>query len=280
MNDFVIFILTHGRPNNLITYKSLRKLGYTGEIVLVIDDEDSKAHTYMEKYPKVEIFSKEDISKTFDEADNFTDRRSIVYARNACFQIAKKLGYRYFIQMDDDYTGFEYRIYNSLKSKPSPIQNLDNVFACILNFYQKTSFVTIAMAQGGDFIGGKRNRMAERPTIFRKAMNSFFCSTEREFQFLGRINEDVNTYTAEQARGLLMGTIPFVALIQKQTQSNKGGMTDIYLDNGTYVKSFYTVIFSPSCCTIRPMGDKHKRLHHRIDWERAVPKIISQNNKK
>lgn len=280
MSDFAVFILSHGRPNNVVTFKSLRKSGYTGEIVLVIDDEDKQAQDYINKYPRVEIFSKEEISKTFDEADNFFDRRSIVYARNACFQIAKKLGYKYFVQMDDDYTGFEYRIYNSLKDKPSRIKNLDNVFDSLLNFYKSTPFATIAMAQGGDFIGGKRNRMAKRPTIFRKAMNSFFCSTERPFQFLGRINEDVNTYTSEQSRGVLMGTIPFVALVQKQTQSNQGGMTDIYLDNGTYVKSFYTVIFSPSCCTIRPMGDKHKRIHHRIDWERAAPKIISQKHKK
>ena len=280
MSDFVVFILSHGRPNNVVTFKSLRKSGYTGEIVVVIDDEDKQAQEYILQYPRVEIFSKKEISKTFDEADNFSDRRSIVYARNACFDIAKKLGYKYFVQMDDDYTGFEYRIYNSLRNKPSKIKDLDNVFDCLLDFYKSTPFATIAMAQGGDFIGGKRNRMAKRPTIFRKAMNSFFCSTEREFKFLGRINEDVNTYTSEQSRGLLMGTIPFVALVQKQTQSNRGGMTDIYLDNGTYVKSFYTVIFSPSCCTIRPMGDKHKRIHHRIDWERAAPKIISQEHKK
>lgn len=280
MSDFAVFILSHGRPNNVVTFKSLRKSGYTGEIVLVIDDEDKEVQDYIDKYPRVEIFSKDEIRTTFDEADNFSDRRSIVYARNACFDIAKKLGYKYFVQMDDDYTGFEYRIYNSLKNKPSKIKNLDNVFDSLLNFYKSTPFATIAMAQGGDFIGGKRNRMAKRPTIFRKAMNSFFCSTERPFQFLGRINEDVNTYTSEQSRGVLMGTIPFVALVQKQTQSNKGGMTDIYLDNGTYVKSFYTVIFSPSCCTIRPMGDKHKRIHHRIDWERAAPKIISQKHRK
>ena len=122
--------------------------------------------------------------------------------------------------------------------------------------------------------------MAQRPTIYRKCMNSFICSTKRPFKFIGRINEDVNTYTHEQSKGLLMGTIPMVSLTQKTTQKNKGGMTDIYLDNGTYVKSFYTVIFSPSCCTIKPMGDTNKRLHHSINWENAVPKIIKETLKK
>jgi hypothetical protein len=280
MNNLAVFILTHNRPDNVITYKSLKKCGYSGKIILIIDDEDPQKEKYFENYQDIEIFSKSKIAETFDEADNFQDRRAIVYARNACFEIAKKRGYKYFVQMDDDYTGFEYRIYNQSNTKPKQIKNIDSVFQALLSFYKSTNFATIAMAQGGDFIGGKRNRMAKRPSLYRKAMNSFFCSVERPFKFSGRINEDVNTYTAEQSRGLLMGTIPFVALVQKQTQKNAGGMTDIYQANGTYVKSFYTVIFSPSCCTIRPMGDKHKRLHHRIDWERCAPKIIREKNKK
>ena len=279
MDNFVAFILTHGRPDNVITYKSLRKHGYTGKVIVVIDDEDKTADQYYEKFDDVEMFSKEAIAKTFDEGDNFNDRRSIVYARNACFEIAKKRGYKYFIQLDDDYTGYDYRVYTETNQKPTRVKNLDNVFGALLDFYKKTNFATIAMAQGGDFIGGKNNKMATRPTIYRKAMNSFICSTDRPFLFQGRINEDVNTYTSEASKGLLMGTISLVSLTQKTTQSNKGGMTDIYLDNGTYVKSFYTVIFSPSSCKVKPMGDTRMRLHHAIDWDRAVPKIVRESLK-
>jgi hypothetical protein len=280
MDNFVVFILSHGRANNVHTFKTLKKHGYTGKIIIVIDNEDKTSDDYYKNFDNVEMFNKEKISKTFDEADNFGDRRAIVYARNACFEIAKEKGYEYFIQMDDDYTGFNYRIYNENNTKPKTIKNLDSVFLALLDFYKNTPFATISMAQGGDFIGGKNNRMAQRPTIYRKCMNSFICSTKRPFKFIGRINEDVNTYTHEQSKGLLMGTIPMVSLTQKTTQKNKGGMTDIYLDNGTYVKSFYTVIFSPSCCTIKPMGDTNKRLHHSINWENAVPKIIRETLKK
>lgn len=280
MKNFVAFILSHGRANNVITYKTLRKCGYTGKIIVIIDNEDKTAQEYYENFNDVEIFDKEEISQTFDEADNFGDRRSIVYARNACFEIAKKRGFEYFIQLDDDYTGFEYRVYNSEKQKPSNIYNLDQVFEALLNFYKNTPFYTISIAQGGDFIGGKHNRMAKKPTIFRKCMNSFICSTKRPFNFVGRINEDVNTYTYKQSIGVLMGTIPFIALVQKTTQKNKGGMSDLYLDSGTYVKSFYSIIFAPSSCKIAPMGDKHKRLHHRVAWEKAVPKLLSQDLKK
>lgn len=280
MNDLIVFILSHGRHDNIYTLKSLRKHGYTGKVFFICDNEDKTLQDYLIKYKDVEVFDKKKISKTFDEADNFNDRRAIVYARNVCFEIAKKLGYKYFIQMDDDYTGFDYRIYTEEKQKPTTIYNLDGVFISLLEFYKKTKFSTLSMAQGGDFIGGKHNKMAKAPTIYRKCMNSFICSTERPFKFLGRINEDVNTYTKSASIGLLMGTIPLVSLTQKTTQKNKGGMSDLYIDNGTYVKSFYTVIFSPNCCTIKPMGDKHKRLHHSINWNIAVPKIISEDLKK
>ena len=279
MNDFVIFILSHGRANGVCTVKTLKKQGYTGKIIMVIDNEDDTADEYYNNFDDVEMFDKKAISKTFEEGDNFGDRRTIVYARNACFNIAKKRGYKYFMQLDDDYTRFEYRIYNNKIQKPKFIADLDSVLLALLDFYKKTPFDTISIAQGGDFIGGKHNRMAKKPTIYRKCMNTFICSTERPFKFIGRINEDVNTYTKEQSKGLLMGTLPMVSIVQKTTQSNKGGMTETYLDQGTYVKSFYTIMFSPSCCTIKPMGDTKMRLHHSINWENAVPKIINENNK-
>jgi hypothetical protein len=276
MNDFAVFILSHGRPDKVYTYKTLKRCGYTGDVYIIIDNEDKTADQYFKKYKLVQQFDKKTISKTFDEYDNFEDRRAIIYARNACFDIANKLGIKYFIQLDDDYTYFEYRLYNTQKQKPQKVTNLDTVFAAVLNFYKKTNFAAISFAQGGDFIGGKNNRMAKRPTIFRKCMNSFLCSIERPFNFVGKINEDVNTYTKKQSIGLLMGTVPFVALGQKTTQKNSGGMTDLYLDNGTYVKSFYSVMGMPSAVKIKPMGDKHYRLHHFINWDYAVPKIVKQ----
>ena len=68
-----------------------------------------------------------------------------------------------------------------------------------------------------------------------------------------------------------------VQLNQMASQSNSGGMTELYLDSGTYVKSFYTIMVAPSCVTIAPMGVKNRRLHHRIDWGKAVPMIISES---
>ena len=116
--------------------------------------------------------------------------------------------------------------------------------------------------------------------IKRKAMNSFFCTTERPFKFIGSINEDVNTYCKLGSLGDLFMTIRNVSLKQKNTQSVKGGMTDEYVDNGTYIKSFYSVMINPSFVKIFGMDTTNTRIHHRIDWNCAVPKILSDKYKK
>lgn len=280
--EFCALILTHGRPNKVFTYQTLLKSGYTGEIYLVVDNEDKHLAEYQEKYGKerVIIFDKKKVSKEIDNGDNFNDRRAIIYARNASFKIAEKLGFKYFIQLDDDYTAFNFKFDENNTFKETLIQNLDRTFKSLLDYYKSINVLSIAMAQNGDFIGGAKGGIAKGVKVKRKAMNSFICSTERPFKFIGRINEDVNTYTNLGNRGGIFFTIPLVSLIQKQTQSNKGGMTDLYLDSGTYVKSFYTVMYSPFCTTITEMGHKNKRLHHRVQWRNAVPMIIREKYKK
>lgn len=49
-SDFAVFILTHGRPENIVTMKSLERGGYTGKLYIVIDNEDDTADRYRELY--------------------------------------------------------------------------------------------------------------------------------------------------------------------------------------------------------------------------------------
>ena len=77
-----------------------------------------------------------------------------------------------------------------------------------------------------------------------------------------------------------MFTITKVSVVQKMTQQNPGGLTDIYLDNGTYVKSFYSVIHEPSCVKVALMGSNNKRIHHKINWDKCCPKILNEKWKK
>ncbi len=280
-DDFCAFILTHGRPDRLYTLRSLEKSGYSGKWFIVIDNEDKKAEEYRRAYgDRVLQFDKRAIAQRIDEGDNFNDRRAIIYARNACWELAQQVNCRYFIQLDDDYTGFELRFRSDGTAFYTGVKkSLDEIIEAMLEFYIKSPALTVAMSQGGDFIGGGRFPRCLR----RKAMNTFICDTERPFEFYGRINEDVNTYTNESRKGRLFFTVLQAKIVQKQTQQSKGGMSELYLDAGTYVKTFYSVMYSPSCVKVSTLGDHrspHYRIHHKIDWNLTAPKILREQWRK
>lgn len=280
-DDFCAFILTHGRPDRVYTFDKLRAFGYTGKVFLVVDDEDTSRGEYIKRYgaETVLTFSKAEIAARFDEADNFDDRRAIFYARNACFDLAREVGVRYFIQLDDDYTGFYFRLDGQQRYGVWRAECLDDVLTAMLEYFETIPALSICMSQGGDHMGGATGDFAD-VTAKRKAMNTFICDVERPFRFTGRINEDVNTYVSGGRRGELFLTIPAVQVNQKQTQSNAGGMTDLYLDAGTYMKSFYTVMLAPSCVTVGEIGSSQRRLHHRIDWPTTAVQIVHERHKK
>lgn len=285
-SDFCALILTHGRPDNVVTLKSLERFGYTGPVFLVVDDEDATLPEYRARYgDKVLTFSKQAIADRFDEGDNFGDRRAIFYARNAAFDLAKEAGFRYFVQLDDDYFWFHYRFDGAGRYCCVDLYSLDWLFESLVAFLAATPFASVAISQGGDHLGGAKSSDTRTIKSKRKAMNSFVCDTERRFRFVGRVNEDVNTYTSEQRRGVAFLTFLAAQLVQVTTQASAGGMTGTYLEGGTYVKSFYSVMFAPSCVRIsfiesHGKGQARRRIHHTVNWNAAAPKIIHEEHRR
>jgi hypothetical protein len=257
----------------------------SGNQYFIIDNEDKTADKYYQNFGTqfVKMFNKKKYADECDECNNFDERRTITMARNACFDIAKEIGVTYFIELDDDYTSFEFRYAdeNDTRLLVKRVENFNHIISLFLNFYISTNFLSIAFAQGGDFIGGESCGLLKNYMYNgRKCMNSFFCSTERRFWFLGQLNEDVNTYVTYGNKGGLFLTIPFVGLEQKATQLTTGGMTDAYLKYGTYVKSFTTVMMQPSSVFVAMMGFTKNRLHHRVIQRNTVPMIVKEMYKK
>jgi hypothetical protein len=286
-NDFCAFILTHGRADNVKTLPALDKCGYTGKWFLVVDDEDEALADYRKRYgDRVLVFSKSAIAERFDQGDTFSDRRAIFWARNACWELAEKVGCRYFVELDDDYSWFGYRWIGKRDGDTRPkfhgwiIRSIDEVFEALVEFLDRTKADTVAFAQGGDYMGGGSTEWCRRIALMRKAMNSFVCDATRPFDFVGRINEDVNTYVSRGRTGKLFFTFRPLQLNQEMTQSGDGGMTDLYLDGGTFLKSFYTVMYAPSCARISTLGRMNHRLHHKIDWNATAPKIVREELRK
>jgi len=286
-DNFAILVITNGRPDNVHTVQSLRTAGYTGRVYYIVDDEDPTLDRYLANYgDEVIVFSKEEISQQFDAGDQEPDRRTSVYARNACWQIAAELGLEFFGIFDDDYTHFHYRWVGRKNGNKIAqyhgwvTRRMDHHIESLILFMEHTPTAsTVAMAQGGDGVGGRKGDMA-RIRFKRKAMNSFICRTSTPFMFVGRLNEDVTSYVWRGSTGQLFFTFSPLQLEQLATQNNEGGITDVYRESGTYLKTFYTIMWSPSTVKLSLIGVTDQRLHHRVNWDTAVPKIMHETTRR
>ena len=282
-NKIAVFILSNGRPDNVITYTKLRTFGYTGKIYIIVDDEDKTLEQYKKNFrDEVIVFSKKDYVERFDIMDNFEGNKVIVYARNACYDIARKLELDYFFEYEDDYNTFQHKFIKGTKLTWAYVTDMDSILNAFIDALKETGATSLSFAQGGDFIGGATS--VHSNSFKRKSMNSFIFKVNdipsNDTRFIGRMNDDVNTYLTQGAIGKLFFQIASIMLTQKATQSSIGGNTVAYKENGTYVKSFYSVMAAPSCCKISTLGITSQRIHHRILWNNAVPKIINEQHKK
>lgn len=83
-------------------------------------------------------------------------------------------------------------------------KNLETLFEAMIDFLDSSGALTVAFAQGGDYIGGLAGGAYEK-RLMRKAMNTFFCRTDRPIEFRGTMNEDVTAiYHAGEPGGLVL----------------------------------------------------------------------------
>lgn len=146
---FAVFILSHGRADNMKTLRCLEKCGYTGDWYIIIDNEDDQADEYFARYGKerVIMFDKAEAAKNVDMGDNFPERNVVVIARNVCHDIAGSLGLEYFLELDDDYSSFDVRYIDGDKLRAVTIRDFDAVADEMLDFLDASGAVTVAFAQ-------------------------------------------------------------------------------------------------------------------------------------
>lgn len=243
--------------------------------------DDAQLSKYKEIFgERVVVFDKEEIAPTFDPMDNSGRRNLGVFARQACFPVARRLGYKYFLSLDDDYNMLEWRYVNKEQNKccGTMAKSMDELCEAMLRFMDTSGAWEVDFSVGGDFIGGVCANCFK--DLLPKAMNSHFNDIDKPISYQGLMNDDVNAYLGGWMRGQMFFSVPLIMVVMQATQQDKGGMTEAYLDIGTYVKSFYSVMLAPACVKISLMGDTAMRLHHQIFWENVAPKILQQKHKK
>lgn len=280
--SFCVFIPTHKRADNVKTAKSLRKHGYTGKIYYVVDDEDEQLGKYKENFgDDVLVFSKDEIAPRIDRLNNFDIRNTVLFAREAIQIMAKDVvKVKNYIVLDDDYHQFVYMFTPKGEFTHKSIKNLDKVLDIMIDFLRNTNSTVLTMAQGGDFIGGAKGGYGSKIKLARKIMNTFVCDSDKPYKYYGAMNDDVNCYIYNGNIGMLLFMTNLVSINQEITQANKGGLTDMYLTYGTYVKSFGSVMLRPSSVKIAQLGQTHKRIHHKISYIHTCPRIIPESVKK
>lgn len=278
--NFAVFILSHGRALDVSTVKMLEEQHYLGDWYIVIDDEDDQANIYYEKYgDKVIMFDKRAAAAETDTGDLDDDRRVGVFARNKIQDLAIERGYKYHLQLDDDFRGLQYRFVANGNIRSRKSKNIDNIFFSLVNYMDDCPQITwLSFSLSNYFLGGIDNKNWHLQMI-PKTMGSFLMRAEHPIKFSMRMNDDITTCAIEHHRGNLAYTIMCLQIDTPETQSQEGGMTDIYKDNGTYRKSFYSVMVGPSFAKIARESLSH-RIHHEIKFINCTPLLISDKWKK
>lgn len=276
---FAIFILSHGRAETITTYEAMRKNGYTGDMYVVIDNEDDQEPIYREKFGKEIIqFDKRDYVPLTDLGDLDDDRRIGVFARNFIQDKAQEMGYQYHLQLDDDIHGIAIRYADGDKLRAYNCKNIDAVLEAILEYMDNTPFTSMSLGLQAYLIGGMN--LTWKKQLVPKCMTTFIMRASDKRYFHMRMNDDITTSAINNMRGHMYYSIVPIMVEVDETQVQKGGMTEIYQDNGTYRKSFYTVMALPSCTKISSMGITDYRVHHQIMWNNCAPRILSDRYRK
>lgn len=281
--EYCIFILTNRRPNKQYTYSFLKKAGLEKKVFFVLDNLDPTIAEYKKKYgdEKILTFDKEKYIKENETMINEKVEKVVLYARNACYDLAEQLGFQYFIEFDDDYKSFQYqKVENLLIERVPIIKNFEKVIQAYFQFFVAVpSMYSICFSQAGEIISGGADSYLQKGWK-RKMMNSFFLDTKRRINFKGVLNEDVNANIEQLKLGHLCLTCFNVVLKENQTQKTKGGLTEIYLQFGTYKKTFFSVMSAPASVKVCTLNSKYPRLHHLTTYKNLMPLIVSECVKK
>ena len=274
-----VFICTHGRPDAQHTLHALREAGYSGDIYLLLDDEDDTYNDYLKhcnEHTSLIEFNKQHYIDTVDIGRSDAKRKAILYAKCACEDYAKELNLDAFIIADDDITDFRFRYEQDGKLLTQYInQSMDDVINSYYKFIIDGNICMTSFGTNQMFMGG--NISDERKCEFRIPYNFLFRNTSLAFSWLSEMNEDtVSVLVHRDATYTIQ--LSFIKLEMKELMAGaKGGMTEFYNQITTGQRIGTILMYSPS--NIRYIATANK-ITHAIKKDNAFPKLISSSFKK
>ena len=277
---FAIFILTHGRPHNQLTVKSLQDVGYTGDLYLVVDDQDETFDEYVNAVgaDRVIVFNKDHFIRHTDVGLQVPVPKFAVFARNAIEHIAKSMGYKAFMMLDDDITNLRIRLPSGSSLKSYKINGqFDAIIDRAVDLVLSCDIACMGLGFCNLYIGGVENFNKENPRQ-RLCAEAFIRNTAHPINWRLNMVEDLITSIDAAIDGAVwFQFLPIQVEIKMSEGVVDGGNSDVYRQLGMYRISFMPVIAYPSSNAVK-FGKK--------SWisttspDKCIPKLISSRYRK
>lgn len=274
-NDFAVLILTHGRAHEQKTYETLKKAGYSGKIYLVCDNLDTQLPEYQKIYgEQVIVFDKEAYRDKTDTFSNRKEMNAVVYARNAAFDIAKKLKLTFFCVCDDDIKSLYVRWIDGKQLMKTKLTDMDHVFTYICTYLEKSKAFALSICEEGAYFGGVKGIV--KNGIYPIMSHFIVYGTNNRWNYRSSVYEDAVANIDIKKSGLVGFATTLLSMTVPKTGSNRGGMSDTYKGGNDYYSAFHVIIAHPDCSIV----DYRRKIHQRVNWIACTPKILSDRWKK
>lgn len=269
----IVYIKSHGRPGKQLTYNTLRNAGYTGDIVLVIDNEDKHGQGYLEfvKHDDrtwLHVFNKQRFVDTIDCGTSCPKRDVNLYAWAACEEFAIQDKQNFFIMADDDITGFRFRYKDGEHLRSLKItQNLDQIFRLVEEYMLSCNVSAMSTGIPQMYFSGDIEKDLWK---WRVPYTFVFRNANYRLAWVSEYEEDIITAIQASLNGQYLSVLPIVQRETIEIGTNYGGMHNSYTNS--FKNAQYGYIWNPSCRELIPYKDKFMC---KIQRDKAFAKLVS-----
>lgn len=269
-----IYIISKGRPQ-CHAARTLEKIKYPGEWFIVCGNNDETLEQYMARWgsERVKVFDWYEQVKSTDTMDNFgfgSMPSGAVPARNATAEISRARGERRHWQLDDDYTGF--RTFDARTGSRPALNDGERVAAVmerIARFADECGLANCGFPPA-TIECSKEQALTNSKRVFNA--HNMPSGGELFEEWRGRLNDDLINAINVWRHGRVELSFKCFAVGMPPTQSEGGGLTDIYKGEGTVRKTAYAVMAAPGQVKL---VERFGRYHHKADWRHIAPKIVA-----
>lgn len=267
-----VYIISKGRPW-CKTAQTLVKMDYPGEWLIVCGNNDETLEQYRDNWGEhVLVFDWYDEITRTDTLDNFgfdEMASGAVPVRNATCDIARERGELRHWQLDDDYVGFYHITPGTLKKHRMGGRELYDTLHEIAEFAH-----VMGLSNAGISLGTVESMPDKKKTFNHRVFNAHSLPTDPELftRWRGRMNDDLINAIETYRNGGYEMQFKFANLTMSESQSEDGGLTDLYKAEGTVRKTAYPVLLAPNAVKLKV---KFGRYHHEVNWKRLVPMMVN-----